>query len=138
MTITAPTKDGVRELGRELGIDMSDEDVGFFHEMLGGGLATAYGPLDAEADYLPQVKYPRAPGYRPTADEDPLGAWYYNIDIQGAPRGKLKGKRVALKARWAQTRHADGALRPFDLWRALLCQSTKPRPQAPRRLRHDP
>ena len=97
MTITAPTKDGVRELGRQLGLDLSDEDVGFFHEMLDGGISAAYGPLDAEPDYLPEVKYLRTPGYRPDSDEDPLGAWYYKTHIKGAPRGKLKGKRIALK-----------------------------------------
>ena len=97
MKITAPTEDGVRELGYELGIDMSDEDVGFFHELLGDGLHAAYGPLDAENDYLPEVKYPRTPGYQPGPAEDPLGAWYYKTNIKGAPRGKLKGKRVALK-----------------------------------------
>jgi amidase len=97
MKIIAPTEDGVRELGYELGIDMSDEDVGFFHELLGDGLHAAYGPLDAENDYLPEVKYPRTPGYQPGPAEDPLGAWYYKTNIKGAPRGKLKGKRVALK-----------------------------------------
>lgn len=97
MTITAPTADRVRELAGELGLDLSDDDVGFFHDLLGSGLAAAYGPLDAEPDYLPEVKYPRTPGYRPTAEEDALGAWYYKTDIPGAKRGKLRGKRVALK-----------------------------------------
>ncbi|MDA0260598.1 MAG: amidase [Proteobacteria bacterium] len=97
MTITAPTKDGVRILARELGLDLSDDDVEFFHELLGGGIPAAYGPLDAEPDYLPEVKYPRTPGYRPSQAEDPLQAWYYKTNIKGAPRGKLHGKRIALK-----------------------------------------
>ena len=97
MTITSPTREGVRDLGHELGLDLSDDDVDFFHELLREGIPAAYEPLDAEPDFLPQVKYPRTPGYRPAPDEDPLGAWYYKTDIKGAPRGKLRGKRVALK-----------------------------------------
>ncbi len=46
---------------------------------------------------LPPVKYPRTPGYRPTGEENRLGAWYVKTTIEGAAEGKLKGKRVAIK-----------------------------------------
>ncbi len=48
-------------------------------------------------DEVPQVRYPRTPGYRPAAEENPHNAWYRKTSIVGAASGKLKGKRVALK-----------------------------------------
>ena len=42
-------------------------------------------------------RYPRSPGYRPGPDENPLNAWYYKTEIQGAPHGPLAGKRIAVK-----------------------------------------
>ena len=43
------------------------------------------------------VKYPRTPGYRPTGEENKHNAWYVKTTVQGAPRGKLKGKTIVLK-----------------------------------------
>src|SRR6185437_415581 len=44
-----------------------------------------------------EVRYPRTPGRRPAAAENPHNAWYRKTSIAGAPSGPLKGKRVALK-----------------------------------------
>jgi amidase len=57
----------------------------------------AYDTVDALPDYLPPVLYPRTSGYRPTAEENPLNAWYVKTEIRGAPRGPLHGRTVALK-----------------------------------------
>jgi len=46
---------------------------------------------------LPPVNYPRTPGMRPQPDDNPYGAWAVKTRIQGARRGKLTGKRVAIK-----------------------------------------
>ena len=43
------------------------------------------------------MKYPRTPGYRPTGDENKHNAWYVKTTVEGASRGKLKGKTVVLK-----------------------------------------
>src|SRR6185369_3470085 len=40
---------------------------------------------------------PRTPGYRPEGKDNKYNAWYYKSEVQGAPSGKLKGKRIALK-----------------------------------------
>jgi amidase len=48
-------------------------------------------------DELPPVRYPRDAGYRPSAQENPLGAWAVKTAIPGAAGGSLSGKRVALK-----------------------------------------
>jgi amidase len=60
-------------------------------------LCAAYAALDAVPDEKPAVKYPRDGGQRPTAAENPLGAWYVKTAIKGAPSGRLAGRRVALK-----------------------------------------
>jgi amidase len=60
-------------------------------------LVAAYAALDAWPDDKPPVKYPRDGGRRPTAEENPYGAWYVKTSIKGAPSGKLAGRRVALK-----------------------------------------
>jgi amidase len=56
-----------------------------------------YDVVDALPDYIPTVTYPRTPGYRPAAAENPYGAWYVKSTVKGAPGGKLAGKTVALK-----------------------------------------
>ena len=43
-------------------------------------------------DYVPAVKYPRTPGYRPEGEENKYNAWYVKTEIKGAPSGKLAGK----------------------------------------------
>ena len=43
------------------------------------------------------MRYPRTPGTRPSAAENPLGAWYVKSEVKGAPYGPLAGKRVVLK-----------------------------------------
>src|SRR5581483_11694443 len=60
-------------------------------------ICDAYAALDAFADDRPPVKYPRDGGRRPSAEENPHGAWYIKTAIKGAPSGPLKGYRVALK-----------------------------------------
>src|SRR2546423_3278722 len=48
-------------------------------------------------DEVPAVKYPRTPGHRPGPEENRHNAWYRKTSVKGAPGGKLKGKRIALK-----------------------------------------
>jgi amidase len=60
-------------------------------------LVAAYAALDQFPDDKPAVKYPRDGARRPTAEENPLGAWYVKTAIKGAAGGKLAGYRVAVK-----------------------------------------
>jgi amidase len=91
-----PTPDELKTVGRQLGMTLSDADVAFFLETMGGSVA-AYHAIEAMADPMPPVTYPRTPGYRPQGEENRHNAWYYKSEVQGAPSGKLKGKRIALK-----------------------------------------
>src|SRR5579875_2732466 len=90
MTLSAvkmQTLEQVREMAAELGMH---------HAALAGGIA-AYNLLDQMPDELPEVKYARTPGRRPLPEENPYNAWYVKVEIQGAPSGKLAGKKIALK-----------------------------------------
>jgi len=91
-----PTPDELKAVGRQLGMTLSDDDVKFFLETMGGSVA-AYHAIETMADPMPPVKYPRTPGYRPQGAENKYNAWYYKSEVQGAASGKLKGKRIALK-----------------------------------------
>ena len=91
-----PTPDELKAVGRQLGMSLSDSDVEFFLETMSGSVA-AYHAVEEMVDPMPRVKYPRTPGYRPQGVENQYNAWYYKSEITGAPEGKLRGKRIALK-----------------------------------------
>jgi amidase len=96
MTIVAPSVEDVIEAGRALGIRLTESDAAEYLECM-AGLVESYRQVDSMPDYLPPVKYPRTPGYRPEGEENELNAWYYKTSIKGAPHGKLAGKRIAIK-----------------------------------------
>ncbi len=96
MTVQRPTLSQMKAIVAELGMNMSDERVQEFLDVMQGTL-DAYDVVDALPDYLPPVIYPRTSGYRPTPDENPMNAWYVKTEIKGAPRGPLLGRTVALK-----------------------------------------
>ncbi|PYN11184.1 MAG: Asp-tRNA(Asn)/Glu-tRNA(Gln) amidotransferase GatCAB subunit A, partial [Candidatus Rokuibacteriota bacterium] len=87
-----PTPDELKAVGRQLGLNLSETDVAFFLETMGGNVA-AYHAIEAMADPMPAVKYPRTPGYRPEGAENKYNAWYYKSEVHGASSGKLRGKR---------------------------------------------
>jgi amidase len=96
MAIKVPTAEQIRELAEHFGFALDDEDVAEFRDMVAGGLEM-YRPLDSMSDYLPEVRYPRTAGRRPSEEEDPLHAWYVKTSIPGADQGPLAGRRVVLK-----------------------------------------
>ena len=96
MSVRRPTHSQLKDIVRELGMNMPDQRIDEFLVVMDETIS-AYDAVDAMPDYLPEVIYPRTAGYRPSAEENPLNAWYIKTDIKGAPRGALSGKRVALK-----------------------------------------
>ena len=91
-----PSVADLRRAAAQLGMTPSDDYLRAVEEII-TPLSGAYAALDAVPDELPKVKYPRGPGHRPSAEENPHGAWYVKTSIKGAPSGKLAGRRVALK-----------------------------------------
>ena len=96
MTVKRPNLNQLRAVAEDLGMNMSDADLESYNALLQGNFA-AYDVIEAMPDYLPEVKYPRTPGYRPEGEENKYNAWYYKTTIKGAPSGKLAGKTIAIK-----------------------------------------
>ena len=96
MAVQLPTPEQIYDLADEMGLDLTAEDVESYIGLFQGNV-DAYNVVDAMPDNLPQVTYPRTPGYRPSAEENPYNAWYVKTEVKGASRGKLKGKTVVLK-----------------------------------------
>jgi amidase len=96
MTVQRPTHAQMKTIVEELGMHMSDARVQEFLDVMQPTL-DAYDIVDALPDYLPPVLYPRTSGHRPTAEENPMNAWYVKTEIRGAPRGPLLGRTIALK-----------------------------------------
>lgn len=96
MAVQRPTIPQIEEVALTLGFHLSPDQLQSYSEVLQPSF-DAYDALDALPDYLPLVTYPRTPGYRPMADENHRGAWYYKSTIKGSTTGKLAGKTVALK-----------------------------------------
>jgi urea ABC transporter ATP-binding protein UrtE len=96
MTIKRPTLSQMRDMANRFGMNLSDEDLEEYREIIEPYMQ-AYDRLDAMPDYLPEVRYPRSPGHFPNPTENPLNAWYVKTEVRGAPDGKLRGKRIAIK-----------------------------------------
>lgn len=96
MAVMYPTPDQIRDAAKTVGLSLTDEDVKSYSALLKGNI-DAYNMVDAMPDYLPEVKYPRTPGYFPTSEENKRNAWYVKCSIKGASSGPLKGKKVAVK-----------------------------------------
>src|SRR6195256_759767 len=96
VTVVLPTPAQLRSVADQCGLALTDEDVASFRGLMQGSIE-AYNLVGAMPDEVPEVKYPRTPGYRPSAEENPRNAWYRKSTVKGAASGKLKGKTVALK-----------------------------------------
>ena len=91
-----PSVADLRHAAEQLGMNPSTFYLNTMQDIV-APLDAAYAALDAVPDEKPPVKYPRDGWRRPTAAENPLGAWYVRTAIRGAPSGKLAGRRIALK-----------------------------------------
>ncbi len=96
MPVKSPTPAQLREIVKELGMSLTDADIDSYLALMAPNFE-AYNLIDAMPDYVPEVKYPRAPGYKPEGEENKMGAWYVKTSIKGRKGGPLKGKRVVLK-----------------------------------------
>lgn len=96
MTVYRPTIAELQQAASELGLTLSREDAASFHGLMQGQL-DAYDLVDSMVAPLPEVVYPRTPGVRPDPEDNPFGAWAIKSRIKGARKGRLRGKRVAIK-----------------------------------------
>ena len=96
MAVSQPTPDQLKAAAAEVGLALTEADVQSYLGLIKPNI-DAYNIVDAMPDNLPIVKYPRTPGYFPSAEENPRNAWYVKTSIKGAASGPLKGKKVAMK-----------------------------------------
>ena len=94
-----PDVDEVVAVAKELGIHLSPDEAVKYQKYL----VEQLGQLDTfvqarlEEPKPPMVSTAREPGYRPSAEEDPLNAWMWKCRIEGAAEGLLAGKTVSYK-----------------------------------------
>jgi len=132
-----PTEEQIRDVGRGLGLHLTPGDLELFGELITEQLADADDFLNERLDEgMPEVLYPRrAPGWRPTVEEDPYNAWIWRSEIAGSDDGLLKGKTVSVKDHIAVaglpiswgSRVFDGLVAPYDatvVSRALAAGAT--------------
>jgi len=96
MSVRRPTLEQMRTLVGGLGMSMGDRELLDYMTVMEGTFL-AYDIVDQMPDFLPQVKYPRTPGYKPSRAENPLNAWYVKSEIRGAHGGPLAGRTIVLK-----------------------------------------
>jgi amidase len=95
-TVRRPTAEQMHDIVNSLHLSMSPGEVAEYLDVLEGTFQ-AYDRVNELPDYLPPVRYPRTPGYRPGANENALNAWAVKTEVRGATHGPLSGKRVVLK-----------------------------------------
>src|SRR6266702_8131576 len=91
-----PTIEHLRETAQTYDLHLSDADLESFTGLMGAVLES-YRRIDQLPEPALTVRYPRSGGYRPSAEENLLNAWYQKCSIKGASTGILAGKRIAIK-----------------------------------------
>lgn len=95
--IRPPTPEEIRELAAHHHIDLTEEEVTDFEELIAASLA-GYERLDELSVPSSSPEYTdRDPGYNPDAEEDPLNAFVRKCAVVGADSGPLADYEVGLK-----------------------------------------
>ena len=94
-----PDVDEVVAVARELGINLGPDEAVKYQKYLVEQLEQLDTFVQArlEEPKPPMVSTAREPGYRPSAEEDPLNAWMWKCRIEGTAEGLLAGKTVSYK-----------------------------------------
>jgi amidase len=90
------TIEQIKEIAADYKIPMTDGEAREHCELLKATIKS-YRELELIPERKLPVKYPRTPGWRPAASENPLNGWYWRCEVKGADDGMLTGERVALK-----------------------------------------
>ncbi len=91
-----PTIEQLHAVAKTYNMHLSDADLESFTGLMSAAFES-YRRIDQLTEPALAVRYPRTGGYRPSAEENPLNAWYQKCSIKGAPTGILAGKRIAIK-----------------------------------------
>jgi amidase len=91
-----PSPEELVAIAADFGIALSHDDAKVYRKLVGLNLQS-YREIDRMVEPKLPVKYKRDAGWKPEPAENPLNAWLWRCEIQGAPEGILKGEKVALK-----------------------------------------
>ncbi|XP_063952921.1 amidase-like [Lytechinus pictus] len=94
--VHVPSIDQLGKIARQCNMDITVDELKVYQSQMKRTIRTLN-----EASLLPEprlpVKYPRISGREPDPQENPHNAWSHVCTIHGAKRGKLIGKRIAVK-----------------------------------------
>ncbi len=133
-TIKLPTVAQLREVAEDLGMTMSDSELATHRDCLTGGVA-AYNSVDQMPDELPPVNYPRTPGRRPTAEENPLRRLVREDHDRGRADRQAQGQEGRAQGQYLPRRRADDERR-LDAGGLRARRGRDRRDPHPRRRRH--
>ncbi len=93
----APGPEELRGAAARQGLSLTDSELRAFGGLVAEILASSYSRLDELAEPALPVRGSREAGWRPSDEENPLGAWYWRCEIRDGADGPLAGKRIAVK-----------------------------------------
>src|SRR5437016_5437549 len=96
MPVQQPSLEALAQIAANYGFEIASDRLEKFRALIAQTLGS-YARLDQLVEPTLPVKYPRQPGCRPSAEDNPLDAWYWKSRISGAESGLLAGKTVAIK-----------------------------------------
>lgn len=91
-----PTPATLAAIARDYQIELTDEDAKTYAELMRGSIRS-FRALDEMVEPKLPVKYKRDAGYKPEPADNPLNAWLWRCNIEGAPEGILKGEKIGIK-----------------------------------------
>ena len=94
MTVKAPDVEELKRLSRELGLGLSDTEIGDYARAA-VGLAESYERVSRIPIENPAIR--DATGRQPVPAENRWNAWAWKGEISRVSSGALVGKRVAIK-----------------------------------------
>ena len=80
MAVSVPKPNQIRQIAERMGLNVTEADIDSFIGLMTPSI-DAYNVVDALPDNLPEVKYPRNPGYRVPPEENKYNAWYWRTSI---------------------------------------------------------
>jgi len=107
MPIRPPTAQDLLTAAAEIGLEIRPDDVDGYLDLARGFIA-GHHVVDSLPEGVATPRAPRAPGRRPSPDENPLGAWVTRARVKEYDDGPLAGRSVVLKDNIALAGHPMG------------------------------
>ena len=106
MSVAFPTPTQLRAVAEQCGLSLTEEDVASFRGLMQGSI-DAYNWSAAMPDEVPEVKYPRTPGYRPVAGGKSAQRLVPQVDGQGRGLRQAQGQDGRAEGQHHAGRRAD-------------------------------